>query len=168
LGKCDHSSAKQCSDGPVGYDSPDRPFSFIRLLIPLAFTPPQTLAAIVAGSNRPTVTALSQAIPYPSHIPTVAEFVPGYVASQWFAMGLRKNTRAEIIDGLNKELNAVLTDAKIQARLADLGTTTFRGLPAELGIFIVEETEKWANVVKSSSRARGPTDPTGLPVRHIS
>jgi tripartite-type tricarboxylate transporter receptor subunit TctC len=81
-------------------------------------------------------------------IPTVGEFVPDYVASQWFAMGLRKNTPAEIIDRLNKEVDAVLTDAKIQARLADLGTTMFRGSPAELGIFIVEETEKWAKVIK--------------------
>ena len=74
--------------------------------------------------------------------------MPDYVASQWFAMGLRKNTPAEIIGRLNKEADAVLTDAKIQARLADLGTTMFRGSPAELGIFIVEESEKWAKVIK--------------------
>jgi tripartite-type tricarboxylate transporter receptor subunit TctC len=83
-------------------------------------------------------------------IPTVGEFVPGYVASQWFAMGLRKNTPGEIINRLNKEGDAVLTDPKIQARLADLGTKMFRGSPAELGIFIVEETEKWGKVVKLS------------------
>jgi tripartite-type tricarboxylate transporter receptor subunit TctC len=83
-------------------------------------------------------------------IPTVGEFVPEYVASQWFAMGLRKNTPAEIIGRLNKEVNAVLTDAKIQARLADLGTTMRRGSLAELGTFIIEETEKWAKVVKLS------------------
>ena len=82
--------------------------------------------------------------------PTVSEFVPDYAASQWFAMGLRKNTPAEIISRLNNEVNAVLADAKIQARLADLGTTMFRGSPAELGIFIVEETEKWAKVIKSA------------------
>ena len=81
-------------------------------------------------------------------IPTVGEFVPGYVASQWFAMGLRKNTPAEIIGRLNKEVDAVLTDAKIQARLADLGTTMRRGSVADLGTFIVDETEKWAKVVK--------------------
>jgi tripartite-type tricarboxylate transporter receptor subunit TctC len=83
-------------------------------------------------------------------IPTVGEFVPEYVASQWFAMGLRKNTPAEIIGRINKELDAVLTDAKIQARLADLGTTLRRGSLADLGTFIVEETEKWAKVVKLS------------------
>jgi tripartite-type tricarboxylate transporter receptor subunit TctC len=83
-------------------------------------------------------------------IPTVGEFVPDYAASQWFAIGLRKNTPAEIISCLNNEVNAVLTDAKIQARLADLGTTMFRGSLANLGMFIVEETEKWAKVVKFS------------------
>jgi tripartite-type tricarboxylate transporter receptor subunit TctC len=83
-------------------------------------------------------------------IPRVGEFVPDYVASQWFAMGLRRNTFAEIVGRLNKEVDAVLTDAKMQARLADLGTTMFRGSPAELGMFIVEETEKWAKVVKFS------------------
>ena len=84
-------------------------------------------------------------------IPTVGEFVPEYVASQWFAMGLRKNTPAEIIGRLNKEVDAVLTDAKIQARLADLGWTMFRGSLAELGIFIVEETEKWAKVIRAAN-----------------
>jgi len=94
-----------------------------------------------------TTALRSEALP---DIPTVGEFVPDYVASRWFAMGLRKNTPAEIIGRLNKEVDAVLTDAKIQARLADLGTTMFRGSPGELGIFIVEETEKWAKVVKFS------------------
>jgi len=74
----------------------------------------------------------------------------GAVFRHGFVMGLRKNTPAEIIGRLNKEVDAVLADAKIQARLADLGTTMFRGSPAELGIFIVEETEKWAKVVKFS------------------
>jgi tripartite-type tricarboxylate transporter receptor subunit TctC len=83
-------------------------------------------------------------------IPTVGEFVPGYAASQWFAMGLRKNTPAEIVGRLNNEVNAVLADAKIQARLADLGTTMFRGSLADLAMFIGEETEKWAKVVKFS------------------
>jgi tripartite-type tricarboxylate transporter receptor subunit TctC len=83
-------------------------------------------------------------------IPTVGEFVPGYAANQWFAIGLRKNTPAEIISRLNSEVNTVLTDAKIQARLADLGTKTFSGSLADLGMFILDETEKWAKVIKSA------------------
>jgi tripartite-type tricarboxylate transporter receptor subunit TctC len=81
-------------------------------------------------------------------IPTVSEFVPDYAASQWFAIGLRKNTPMEIISRLNNEVAAVLTDSKMQARLADLGWTMFRGSAADLGSFIVEETEKWAKVIK--------------------
>jgi tripartite-type tricarboxylate transporter receptor subunit TctC len=83
-------------------------------------------------------------------IPTVSEFVPDYAASQWLAIGLRKNTPTEIISRLNNEVDGVLTDSKMQARLADLGTTMFRGSAADLGSFIVEETEKCAKVVKFS------------------
>ena len=84
-------------------------------------------------------------------IPTVGEFVPGYAANQWFAIGLRKNTPAEIISRLNSEVNTVLTDAKIQARLAALGTKTFSGSLADLGMFIVDETEKWGKVIRAAN-----------------
>jgi len=84
-------------------------------------------------------------------IPTVSEFVPDYAASQWFAIGLRKNTPTEIISRLNNEVAAVLTDSKMQARLADLGWTMFRGSAADLGSFIVEETEKWAKVIRAAN-----------------
>jgi tripartite-type tricarboxylate transporter receptor subunit TctC len=83
-------------------------------------------------------------------IPTVGKYVSDYAASLWFAIGLRKNTPAEIISRLNNEINAVLSDTNMQARLADLGTTIFRGSLADLGMFIAEETKKWAKVVKLS------------------
>ena len=76
--------------------------------------------------------------------------MPGYEASQWFAVGLRTSTPAEIIDQLNKEINAALTDAKMKARLADLGTAPFPGSPADLAKFLVDETDKWGKVVKAS------------------
>jgi tripartite-type tricarboxylate transporter receptor subunit TctC len=82
--------------------------------------------------------------------PTVADFVPGFEASQWFAVGLRKSTPAEIVDQLNREINAALADAKMKARLADLGTSVFRGSAADLANFVVEETDKWGKVVKVS------------------
>lgn len=81
-------------------------------------------------------------------IPTVAEFVPGYEASNWYGVGAPKATPAEIIDKLNKEINAALADLKIKARLADLGGTELTGSPADFGKLIVEETEKWGKVVK--------------------
>jgi tripartite-type tricarboxylate transporter receptor subunit TctC len=81
-------------------------------------------------------------------IPTVGQFVPGYEASNWYGIGVPTGTPAEIIGKLNKEINAGLTDAKMKARLADLGETQFPGSPADFGKFIADETEKWGKVVK--------------------
>ena len=73
-------------------------------------------------------------------IPTVAEFVPGYESSQWYGVGVPKNTPAEIVDKLNKEINAALADPKVKARLADLGGTPLLGSPADFGKLIADET----------------------------
>jgi tripartite-type tricarboxylate transporter receptor subunit TctC len=94
-----------------------------------------------------TTATRSEALP---EIPTVAEFVPGYEASGWVGIGAPKNTPVEIIEKLNREINAGLADPKIKARLADIGTTPFAGSPADFGKFIAEETEKWGKVVKFS------------------
>ena len=76
-----------------------------------------------------TTATRSEALP---DIPTVGEFVPGYEASDWFGVGAPKNTPAEIVDKLNKEINAGLADPKIKARLADLGGTALAGLARRL------------------------------------
>ena len=81
-------------------------------------------------------------------IPTISEFFPGYEASQWYGLGVPANTPAEIVDKLNKEVNAALADPKMKARLADLGGVALLGSSAEFGRLIAEETEKWAKVVK--------------------
>jgi len=81
-------------------------------------------------------------------IPTVSEFLPGYEASQWYGLGVPKNTPTEIIDRLNKEINAALADPKMQARLADVGGTILRGSPDDFGKLIATDTEKWAKVIK--------------------
>jgi tripartite-type tricarboxylate transporter receptor subunit TctC len=78
----------------------------------------------------------------------VGEFVPGYEASAWFGVGTPKATPAEIVEKLNKEINAGLADPKIMARLADLGGAPLVGSPADFGKFIADETEKWGKVVK--------------------
>jgi tripartite-type tricarboxylate transporter receptor subunit TctC len=83
-------------------------------------------------------------------IPTVAEFVPGYEAIQLYGIGAPKNTPVEIIDKLNKAINAGLADPKIKERFYQLGTTALPGSPIEFGRFVAEETEKWAKVVKFS------------------
>jgi tripartite-type tricarboxylate transporter receptor subunit TctC len=83
-------------------------------------------------------------------LPTVGDFVPGYEASAWFGVCAPKGTPAEIIEALNREINAGLADAGMKARLADLGGTPLPGSPAEFGELIHAETEKWAKVVKFS------------------
>jgi tripartite-type tricarboxylate transporter receptor subunit TctC len=92
-----------------------------------------------------TTATRSPALP---DIPTVAEFVPGYESSFWTGVGAPKNTPAEIVDKLNKEINAALADPKMKARLAELGATALPGSPADFGKLIGDETEKWAKVIK--------------------
>src|SRR5262249_7282697 len=81
-------------------------------------------------------------------VPTVGEFVPGYEASTWSGVGAPKATPAEIVEKLNKEINAALADYKIKARLADLGSTPLVGSATDFGKLIADETEKWGKVVK--------------------
>jgi tripartite-type tricarboxylate transporter receptor subunit TctC len=80
-------------------------------------------------------------------VPTVGEFVPGYEASYWAGIGAPKATPAEIVEKLNKEINAGLADPKIKARLAELGSTALAGSPADFSKLIADETEKWGKVV---------------------
>ena len=94
-----------------------------------------------------TTASRSDALP---DIATVGDFIPGYEASTWSGIGAPKGTPAEIIDKLNKEINAGLVDPKVKARLANMGSTALPGSPADFGKLIAEETEKWAKVVKLS------------------
>jgi tripartite-type tricarboxylate transporter receptor subunit TctC len=113
--------------------------------------PAQTIEYIRAGKLRAlaiTTATRSEALP---DIPTVDEFVPGYEASSIFGFGAPKNTPAEIIDKLNKEINAGLADPKIKARLADLDGTVLVGSPADFGKLIAEETEKWGKVIRAAN-----------------
>ncbi len=109
---------------------------------------PETIEYIRAGTVRPlAVTSATRAEALPD-LPTVAEFVPGYESNVWFGVAAPRNTPAEIVDRLNKEINAGLADPKLKARFADLGSTVFPGSPADFGKLIAAETEKWAKVVK--------------------
>jgi tripartite-type tricarboxylate transporter receptor subunit TctC len=96
------------------------------------------------------ITTVTRAETLPD-IPTVSEFVPGYEASVWFGLGAPKGTPAEVIDKLNQETNAALTDPKIKARIAESGGTVLPGSPADFGKLIAEETEKWSKVVRAAN-----------------
>jgi tripartite-type tricarboxylate transporter receptor subunit TctC len=84
-------------------------------------------------------------------LPPVGEFVPGYEASSWFGICAPRNTPAEIIDKLNREINAGLSDPKIKARFVDMGGAAPPGSPADFGKLIVDETEKWAKVIRAAN-----------------
>jgi tripartite-type tricarboxylate transporter receptor subunit TctC len=108
-----------------------------------------SLEYIRAGKLRAlavTTAARSEALP---DIPTVAEFVPGYEASTWYGVGAPKATSAEIVEKLNKEINAGLAEPKMKARLADLGGDVLALSPADFGKLIAEETEKWRKVIQA-------------------
>jgi tripartite-type tricarboxylate transporter receptor subunit TctC len=112
-------------------------------------SPPASIEYIKAGALRAlAVTTATRAEALPD-IPTVGEFVPGYEASQWYGVGVPKDTPTEIVDKLNKEINAGLADAKMKVRLADLGGTVLAGSPADFAKLIADETEKWGNVIRA-------------------
>jgi tripartite-type tricarboxylate transporter receptor subunit TctC len=90
-------------------------------------------------------------VPVLPDVPTVGEFVPGYEATAWFGLGAPKNTPADIIDRLNKEVGAGLADAKIKARLADLGGEAMPMSPGEFGKLVSDETAKWGKVIRAAN-----------------
>jgi tripartite-type tricarboxylate transporter receptor subunit TctC len=111
---------------------------------------PPTIEHIRAGKLRMLAVTTATRFETLPDVPAVGEFVPGYEASQWFAVGLRKSTPAEIVNRLNNEINAILADRDMRVRLADLGTTVLAGSASDFDKFFAEETKKWAKVVKAS------------------
>ena len=113
-------------------------------------TLPSSIEYIRAGNLRALAVTTAKRTPVLPDVPTVSDVLPGYEASAVYGVGAPRNTPAEIIDKLNKEINAGLADSGMKARLADLGGTVLPGSSADFGKLIAEETEKWAKVVKFS------------------
>jgi tripartite-type tricarboxylate transporter receptor subunit TctC len=114
-------------------------------------SPVGLLEYIRAGKLRAlavTTATRSEAL---ADLPTVGDFVPGYEASGWFGVGAPRNTPSEIIDKLNKEINAALADPKLKTRLADLGGDVLALSPGEFGKLIADETEKWGKVIRAAN-----------------
>jgi tripartite-type tricarboxylate transporter receptor subunit TctC len=112
---------------------------------------PASIEHIRAGKLRALAVGTaerSQALP---DVPTVAEFLPGFEASAWVAVGAPKVTPAEIVGRLNREINAGLADPRIKARLAELGGTVFVGTPADFDRLVAEQTEKWGKVIRAAN-----------------
>ncbi len=112
---------------------------------------PASIPFIKAGKLRAlavTTAARSEALP---DLPTIGEFVPGYEASGWTGLCIPRNTPVEIVEKLNKAINAGLTDPAMKARFAELGATTLPGSSADFGRLIVAETEKWGKVIRAGN-----------------
>jgi tripartite-type tricarboxylate transporter receptor subunit TctC len=112
---------------------------------------PSAIEYIRAGQLRPlAVTTATRSDTLPD-IPTMGEFVPRYEASAWYGIGVPRNTSAEIIEKLNKEINSGLADPKMKARIAELGGVPMPMTPAEFGKHIADETEKWGKVIRAAN-----------------
>ena len=113
-------------------------------------SPPASIEHIRAGTLRALGVTAATTLEVLPDTPIVGNFVPGFEASAWYGVGVPKDAPAEIIDKLNKEINAAFDDPRMRRRLADMGGTALAGSPADFGKLIVVETEKWSKVVKFS------------------
>jgi tripartite-type tricarboxylate transporter receptor subunit TctC len=113
-------------------------------------TTPGTTDYISTGRLRALAVTSASRVEVLPELSTVGDFLPGYEASQWYGIGAPRTTPAEIIDKLNKEINAGLVDARMKARFADIGGTVLPGSAADFGKLIAEETEKWGKVIRAA------------------
>ena len=114
-------------------------------------TMPASIGFIRTGKLRALAVTTATRSPVLPEVPAVGEFVPGYEVSTWYGLCARTGTPTEVIDKLNKEVNAGLADPTMKARLADLGGVTIAGSPGDFGKLIADETEKWAKVIRAAN-----------------
>jgi tripartite-type tricarboxylate transporter receptor subunit TctC len=120
--------------------------------VQMLFSPlPSSVEYVRSGRLRALATtgaARSGALP---DVPIVGDFLPGYEANAWYGVCAPRNTSAEVVDRLNKQINAGLADAKLSARLAELGSSPFIASPSEFGKYLAEQSDKWGRVVKAAN-----------------
>lgn len=109
-----------------------------------------SLTLIQSGKLRALGVSSTERVPALPNVPTIAETVPGYTVSGWLGIGVAKGTPADIVQRLNREINAVLNEPAIKSRLTELASDPFVTTPAEFAKFTVEDAERWAKVVKAS------------------
>jgi tripartite-type tricarboxylate transporter receptor subunit TctC len=111
---------------------------------------PSSIEYVRTGKLRALAVTTARRSEVLPDIPTVGDFVPGYESSAWYGVGAPRNTAQDVIELLNREINAGLADPKLKARFADLSAAVIPGSPTDFGKLIAEETEKWGKVVKFS------------------
>jgi len=114
-------------------------------------TLPSSIEFIRAGKVRALAVTSRTRLDVLPDVPTVADFLPGYEAIGWAGIGAPRNTPTEVIDRLNREINAVLDDPKIAAQLADLGSDVLETSPAAFAKLIADDTEKWSKVIRAAN-----------------
>jgi len=119
--------------------------------VQVSFGGPGVIEYIRTGKLRALAVTTAMRSELLPDVPTVGDFLPGFEASAWWGVGAPKNTPAEIVDKLNKEINAGLADTKVKARLADMGATPLAGSSADFGKLIADETEKWGKVIRAAN-----------------
>jgi tripartite-type tricarboxylate transporter receptor subunit TctC len=117
--------------------------------VQVMFIGPGVIEYIRTGKLRALAVTTATRSEWLPDIPTMGDFLPGFETSVWFGVGAPKNTPLEIVDKLNKEINAGLADTKIKARLANMAATPIAGSSAEFGKLIADETEKWGKVIRA-------------------
>ena len=111
---------------------------------------PSSLGYIRSGQLRALAVTTAKRQAVLPDVPAMDEFLPGYEASGWYGIAAPKATPPEIVEKLNKEINAALADARMRERLADLGCAVFAGSPADFEEFVAGETDKWAKVIRAA------------------
>jgi tripartite-type tricarboxylate transporter receptor subunit TctC len=111
---------------------------------------PASLPYIKNGQTRALAVSTQKRLDVFPDVPAMEEFLPGFEASGWYGIAAPKDTPAEIVERLNREINAGLADAKLQSRLADLGCLVFPGPPADMANYVAAEIEKWGKVIRTA------------------
>jgi tripartite-type tricarboxylate transporter receptor subunit TctC len=112
---------------------------------------PSAIQQVRAGKLRPLGVTTATRLPVLPDVLAIAEFVPGYEASNWYGIVAPKDTPAEIVTRLNAAINEILADPQARARIADLGASPFGGSPAEFAKFLAEDTERWGKVIRAAN-----------------
>jgi tripartite-type tricarboxylate transporter receptor subunit TctC len=112
---------------------------------------PSAIQQVRSGKLRPLGVTTATRLDVMPDVPAINEFVPGYAASNWYGIVAPKDTPAEIVARLNKEINATLADPAVRARIADLGASPFAGSAADFARFIAEDTERWGKVIREAN-----------------
>lgn len=112
---------------------------------------PSAIQQVRTGKLRPLGVTTATRLSVLPEVPAINEFVPGYSASNWYGIVAPKDTPAEIVARLNKEINAILADPSAKARIADLGASPFAGSAADFAKFIAEDTERWGKVIREAN-----------------